>query len=1245
MLAETTGHWYTQWYNELWITAIAIAVPIMLGIYLAKAVRMADYGWKLALIFGSISCASVVVVLGLASGNAPKLGIDLNGGVILIYEIASDPEQSEAERVTATDVVGPLRQRINPAGVSEIIVRPYGDRQIEIIVPEVDQLAIDQLKQKIVKAGFLRFRIVADPGSHDYLFALAQDPEHFGKRSIVDAGVEVGTWVRVGRESGEENKVRGLLPLRFDNLSYLFRDAATKKIIHYESQPGICQKCGGPPKPEFIHIPAEAYQRIQAARSMKEPSYTLTDWLAANGIEEVDVLMFADDGYNVEGGHLSSVRSSFDNTGNPAVNFSMTAGGSFLMSGLTGSFLPDSQTDHAYLLGIVLDDELLSAPAIRGNISDRGEITGRFTQPEVDFLVSILKAGRLPAALNKTPISENRIDPLLGKQTIKSGSYAIVVSLVLVLLFMAVYYRFAGIVACAAVAANIVLILGVMFLVRAAFTLPGLAGLVLTVGMSVDANVLIYERIREELGRGAALRMALRNGFDRATTTIVDANVTTLITAIVLYAIGTDQIRGFAVTLILGIVMSMYTAIFCSRAVFEIAERRRWITKLGMMRLLTNTKFDFMSKWKIAVAGSLILIVAGVVATGVRGKRIFDIDLAGGTAVHVVFQRPMPDEELRGHLADVLDGTNDRLQQIQNKLDAKLLKDKALRSALNDELGSALNDLSEEEILPLLQQQKYGKDFTPPSGKVDWSATSMEVDGQEANTWYNVNTSLQSVDYLKDVLREIFRDEQGKSLLASYSLDYVPESIVTAGPETAGSGTSTSQSPGESSNETQPAAGNTKQGDDAASGDATDQGGEEQPCGLSFVGPAESEGDESPDATTSDEGENSPEAVGAAKGPDANDATPSTDEDDSPDASTSTNGQEAPDATPRSNGQELPDTSSAADGQPSTADGVTSTDDRGGATSPPPEGPGTAPSEGPSTPSTPGATRNDFTSQVTVAFGHEIHGPALTEALRAAAAAQGIDDLVLRIRPEPPQPDWTETSNVGYVKWHLELGADKQQTMAILDAVKSDLSETPVWPSSNKIGGQVAGDTQAMAMAALLASLLGIIIYLWIRFQRVSFGLAAVVALVHDVSITVGAVAVSYWLKDILGFAQIIEFKISLPVVAALLTIIGYSLNDTIVVFDRIREVRGKSQQLTADMVNRSVNQTLSRTLLTSGTTLIVVAILYFFGGEGVHGFAFALLVGIVVGTYSSVFIASPVLVWLMNRKTATSKPAVKATV
>ena len=138
-------------------------------------------------------------------------------------------------------------------------------------------------------------------------------------------------------------------------------------------------------------------------------------------------------------------------------------------------------------------------------------------------------------------------------------------------------------------------------------------------------------------------------------------------------------------------------------------------------------------------------------------------------------------------------------------------------------------------------------------------------------------------------------------------------------------------------------------------------------------------------------------------------------------------------------------------------------------------------------------------------------------------------------------------------------------------------------------------------------------------------------ALVHDVLITLGAIGVSKWLAGALGFLMIEEFKISLPVVAAFLTIIGYSLNDTIVVFDRIREVRGKSPDLTPEMINASINQTLSRTLLTSLTTLVVVAILFFFGGAGVHSFAFSLVVGVIVGTYSSIFIASPALLWMFT--------------
>ena len=224
--------------------------------------------------------------------------------------------------------------------------------------------------------------------------------------------------------------------------------------------------------------------------------------------------------------------------------------------------------------------------------------------------------------------------------------------------------------------------------------------------------------------------------------------------------------------------------------------------------------------------------------------------------------------------------------------------------------------------------------------------------------------------------------------------------------------------------------------------------------------------------------------------------------------------------------------------------------------------------------------------------------------------------------------------------WEFKTTLKPAATGKLLSTFASRLKEDPVFRSSTNVGGQVAGDTQNQAFVALFASLVFIIGYIWIRFQRVTFGLAAVVALVHDVLITLGVIALSQFVATVPAIADTLQleaFKISLPILAAFLTIIGYSLNDTIVVFDRIREVRGKSPYLSADMINKSINQTLSRTLLTSLTTLIVVVILYFLGGPGIHGFAFALVIGVVAGTYSSVFIASPVLLWMSGSRHKTS--------
>ena len=284
-------------------------------------------------------------------------------------------------------------------------------------------------------------------------------------------------------------------------------------------------------------------------------------------------LVLMNDGLDVYGEYLEKAAAGFDETGQPEVRFNFDEQGAFRFGHLSGQHIPNP-SGQKYYLGIILDGKLLSAPSIHSKITSSGRITGVEDKGEVDFIVDILNSGSLPASLNKDPISREMVSPTIGVETVRIGRMAILASLVIVMLFMLHYYRFAGFVACLALAANLLLILGAMVLFHAAFTLPGLAGLVLTVGMSVDANVLIFERIREERARGAALRMAIRNGYAKAMSTIIDANVTNLITAIVIYKIAPDNVKGFGVTLIIGIIMSVFSAVFLSRLIFDVASER-----------------------------------------------------------------------------------------------------------------------------------------------------------------------------------------------------------------------------------------------------------------------------------------------------------------------------------------------------------------------------------------------------------------------------------------------------------------------------------------------------------------------------------------------------------------------------------------------------------------------------------------------------------------------------------------------
>jgi preprotein translocase subunit SecD len=275
----------------------------------------------------------------------------------------------------------------------------------------------------------------------------------------------------------------------------------------------------------------------------------------------------------VTGRDLKTARPSLGQFNDPIVEFSLTPDGSREFADLTGK-------NTGQGLAIVLDGRVVSAPVIRSRISDSGIIEGKFTQQEVEDLATVLRSGALPAGL--TYLEERTVGPSLGRDSIRDGILAGVVGTALVILLMLVVYRLSGVNAVVALMVNILMIFAGLAMFGASLTLPGIAGIILTVGMAVDANVLIFERIREELDAGRTVRSAIEQGFDRAFSSIIDTHMTTLISSLFLFQFGTGPIRGFAVTLSIGLLASLFTAVFVSHWLFDLVLSRRRVQKLSI---------------------------------------------------------------------------------------------------------------------------------------------------------------------------------------------------------------------------------------------------------------------------------------------------------------------------------------------------------------------------------------------------------------------------------------------------------------------------------------------------------------------------------------------------------------------------------------------------------------------------------------------------------------------------------------
>jgi protein-export membrane protein, SecD/SecF family len=343
-------------------------------------------------------------------------------------------------------------------------------------------------------------------------------------------------------------------------------------------------------------------------------------------------------------------------------------------------------------LAIVLDEIVRSAPVIREKIlGGSAQISGNFTHNEATDLAIVLRVGALPAPVDI--IQNLTVGASLGQDSIKDGLSSGLFGALLVIAFMVLYYRVSGIIANVSLALNILFLFVGLAMLGATLTLPGIAGIILSIGMGVDANILIYERMRDEFALGKSLRSGVDAGFNKAFWSIVDGQVTTLITALVLFLFGTGPIKGFAITLTLGILFNLFAVLFFSRLMYDSLLSLKWLKRISFLKLIGKTNFDFMRLRKVAYSVSAVLVALGLIAFVqiMRGHANMGVDFSGGTMLQYKAEQAFSLEEVRGLLrANEISGVD--LQQVtnENRLIVKIKKSEEKVSNLGDRISTIL---------------------------------------------------------------------------------------------------------------------------------------------------------------------------------------------------------------------------------------------------------------------------------------------------------------------------------------------------------------------------------------------------------------------------------------------------------------------------------------------------------------------------------------------------------------------------
>ncbi|MGD9109679.1 MAG: protein translocase subunit SecD [Phycisphaerales bacterium] len=791
---------------------------------------------------------------------------------------------------------------------------------------------------------------------------------------------------------------------------------------------------------------------------------------------------------------LKKARPTQDQQGRRVIGFSFDDRAANIFGKLTGNNLKRP-------LCILLDGMAISAPTINSRITSEGIIQGRFSKEEVDDMVNKLNAGSLPAMLIEQPISIKSIGPSIGADNRDDGIKAGLIGLIVVIACMLAYYLSAGATADVALLLNILIVLAAMAWLRATFTLPGIAGLILTIGMSVDANVLIFERIREEQQKGSSLRIAIKNGYQKAFRTIFDANLTTFITAAILFWVAPEEVKGFAIVLMLGIVTSMFTALFVTRAIFDLLLEFGIIKqRMVMFQLIKNPRVNWMALRPVMLTISAILISAGLFVFFTRDdskNNKYDIEFTGGTSVQVNLKEPVHIQLVR-----------DRIQRIGQELNNPALAAANVYSIgqLSEEQTTAQFEINTTETNKTVAKVTFASNPTPAIEDVRAKIQKAQQQTNRKLTNLLITPDQQNPNILtvatsqlnKSVVKEVLSIALPDANVAEPELDeIVNEAVLTAFADLIEIRRSLRPHITAEEKITEPLA-------------------EESPELLDYLG------------------------------------------------------------------------------------GI----------------------------------------KITCKLDKPTSGDEIQRRfkdLRFKPEMRDLDWYAYRLYTDKLQPLGTDDKQIDsfvYASAQPEAGARelsedewnrflKEERTKVLAATKLEES----LPRVTQVNPSVGAEAKTQALIAIVLSLCAIIGYIWVRFGSFRYGLAAIAALVHDVCITLGAVAAcTYIASTSIGETLLIgDFKISQVIIAAFLTLIGYSLNDTIVVFDRIRENRRKAQ-LVPQTITNSINQTISRTILTSFTTFVVVLIMYIFGGQNLRGFTFAIGLGIIIGTYSSVAIAAPLL-------------------